>query len=518
MTAVCAINLIDDAGAVGDGVTNDGAALQAALNSAAALSASLTSGNFSPRIPVLMPPRPYLIDRNIYVDTHRTYLKSNGAFLLYPTQSSGEAIRGYGGISDADMVYQGHLLAFKGFKIVGNPNINGIVFGQSSGYEAGQSVCHFSMENVGVDACKSGRRLESGAYDIQERAGWGFSNLYDFDIPAGYNDSFEHWTSFGGTFQGPRQSFINSAYANGELSFRGTSFVGLPPGSTLANMSAGVADLSCVHGEFGAITTPPILLSGDGTTFTWERGSLSTIDDPSVSTSTYLVNNTSSGGGVFIRKVKMLNIAQLYASTGSGVTEFKENIFNSNSAVSLMGNNLNPGCGLFPDWNWESAENDAFVIAASGVAGRYSGGSISWGISTIAPRYGAKNARVAKTGGPGAADQWIVAAPITPNRAVTGNVGVQLTGFAAGSLSIGIGFLALGGGSPYIVNKQSINYYSTVPYNTAPYVDRALNLLTPLISPEWATHVCLCLNFENLDAGSGTGYVDVDGVTQIWPW
>ncbi len=97
---------VKDFGAVGDGVTDDHAAIQAAINEALRLQGIATEGNFR----VLIPPGVYVVSAPLRVFVH---IPGDGSFRYVTVAIEGEAM-GYAGGVKTELLFQ-------------NPNLPGII-------------------------------------------------------------------------------------------------------------------------------------------------------------------------------------------------------------------------------------------------------------------------------------------------------------------------------------------------------------------------------------------------------
>ena len=479
---------VKDFGAVGDGVVNDTAAIQAAL---------AATGNFILRFP----PGTYKINSTITLNASQKSLHGDRAVLDFSGNSGNAAIivTGTAGIPP----YRQNQTLLSNLELIGpgitNSGSIGILF--NSAAEAGAS--HTLIESVNVHAFQTGHEFRNNAYIINFLNSDVYNCTTGIYMPSSYSNYGERITYTCCTIYNSTLAARNNN-ANGAFHFTKCSF---DYNAQQVTVNSGRVFLTDCHIEANPYTSSPFTVDNTNGAFLQIKGGWMLCNANTTAVPVFSVGNLGTAQilDVFANAVG----ANVSWVTGTGKFYIR-NI--SSYTVSDNPLTLRSQDNRLADGGFEDASVfDAFIRDdTSAITSRTAGANINLTTSALEFRTGSKSLRAAKTFGGGSVCGFVIAAPISDiNSKSTFNGYYKKPGSGTGTVFLSRLFanVQIINGLPVIAKFLDLG---TLTLNfTSSAVDWTLFQTTePLtVTPSWANYSLVAVNMTGF-AGPDSMYFD----------
>lgn len=488
-------------GAVGDGTTNDTAAIQAAINAIVATG----KGGL-----LYFPPGTYKITATLVVNASFVSITSNGATIDASTMTSGVAMQITGTVF---LPYKQSTTVIEGFKLIGNGQggtVTGIRFHTVGG--GGEGSSHIRVSNINVSNFGIGLDYGDRAYAINHFGNDVYNCGVCINQNSGIIDGGERISFFGCTvFNSPVAVKVKGDAS--DFMFNSCSF---DYNNVQLDVYQSRVFLTNCHIEGDNPASPYIIVDSDGFVNIDASWILQIAGLPHATP--YIANLISANSKLRIANcfVNNLKTTTNYWATGAG-TFILENIHSygitQNPLKSSVANSL------LIDGGFEKASivDNIFIVedtASAGVTDRLTGENIQIALSSAFAKTGAQSLKVTKTFGGFSQCNFAIAVPIPkPGAMINASISARKpAGAGSGDVSVQTGWCTMGvnkDGVPertYSVNRADTLLFSTTAADSG-WVSFGDN--EPFQrSPAWATHYFLQVFMFVWNGGGGSIYFD----------
>lgn len=488
-----------DYGAIGNGISDDTAAIQRAINAIA---------NARKGDALELPPGTYRITSSLTIDSSYVSIVSRGATIDASAITSGAALRVTGTVNPP---YKQSTTVLEGFKLVGNSqngSVTGIRFHTDGGN--GQGSSHITVRNVNISNFGIGLDYGDRAYAI---------NHYGIDV---YSCGI--CINQGGNIidGGEKFNFNGCAFFNSGLAVK---VMGDAANFTFTSCSfdynARQFDvfqtrvfLNNCHIEASDYNEAPIKIASDAYMDIQGTWLLLTAGLPHKLP--YFVNLIDSNSACHISNcfANNLKTSTEYWATGKGqfmLDHIHSYEITQNPLLNSVANNLMADGGF----ERTTIVDNIFITAdTSPITNRYTGSNLTLSTSTATRRSGTRSLSATKALGANTAAAFVIAVPISiPQSVVNGSIWFNKSGTGgSGSITIENGWATLSSNSssvPTILNQQvrgSLSYNLTS--SASGWIQH--NDGEPFVrSPAWATHYFIRVTMTAWNSGgNNTIYFD----------
>lgn len=479
---------VKDFGAVGDGVTDDSAAIQAAHDAIVATGKKgrllLTSGT-------------YKCNSGLTINSLYVSIDAAGASLDFSGLVVGTALT----VTEHDLIDLG------GLRITGNSNA-GVVNGVKMVGTAGHQVDSVRMRNLVCQTFGTGMLLGDNCYLVT------FDNVIITDCTININSNGT--TNAGSSIKFYGGNLINQV--SGGTIFKNTNptmdayFFGTVFDGTGKNieLTAGSVELHGCHIEPSDFLVTPIVLTGSTTRFNMIGGEVTAGASPTTANALVSCDSTCVHGAQFDSAVLLSIItATKYLFEGTGAANCRTFGAISANRHSLLGNALADGGfenGSVLYGSADGTSNFADLVSITVDTGSLpannlvTGANLALTFSTTFARTGTKSLKLVKSAALAAPAAFGIFRELPKGGRPSGRIWYKKPGAETGTMSISMGFYKVQldtNGVPRL-QKQSITLATTAVF-TAAAVDWTESSLFDLYAPPWATHYAISINAGSMN-------------------
>ena len=508
-TKVQEIISVKDFGAVGDGATNDYAAITLAIAAAEAL-----AGANSKTVRLLFPCASYKINTGLAINLAKVYIDGNGSFFDFSALTTGAALTLSGGRElETHATWGGDSFYLYND---GGGTVTGILF-TGSGVTASSGAWGATFRQVSIEGFQICIEYGNNAFEL----GWDSCEWTQFTIAVKYP---------AGLFNaGERYTYTNCKFFNGTRVLS----MGAPSNHTFLSCSFDYVDLldSAMYGdisffgchvEVGGFADPFLTMIGNGASFVMFGGEFVNTGAGATTAAAYVV--APSGTKALFKGVYLADNStgptSGYFASGVGFVDFQNT---QRLAIGVTPRLIAANRSKLTDPGFEApglstsdwVDNIFLLADSAAIITRTSVGTALVGITgNVTPRSGAQTMRLIKQINDATTCYMAIAPTCKPGETIQWEYWIRANAAAiagAGSAYLVATWVNLqwNGAGPIVLKSETIQTDTSLfSAFTAGVWSPYRNSSTYYIAPDWATHFLLRIGMSGTTTNTMEMFVD----------